>query len=87
LSSAKDGRQTVHFFTMPSVAGGGAFHTAYFHATQQALLEEPGSANTYLPFAVGPFTARPINDQEDELCFLGRDGAVPITASELFNGI
>ena len=26
-------------FTMRSMAGGGAFHTAYFHATQQAFLE------------------------------------------------
>lgn len=34
-----DGRQTAHFFTMRSMAGGGAFHTAYFHATQQAFLE------------------------------------------------
>jgi transposase len=34
-----EGRQTVHFFTMRSMAGGGAFHTAYFHATQQAFLE------------------------------------------------
>jgi hypothetical protein len=24
-----DGRQTAHFFTMRSMAGGGAFHTAY----------------------------------------------------------
>lgn len=34
-----DGRQTAHFFTMRSMASGGAFHTAYFHATQQAFLE------------------------------------------------
>ncbi len=34
-----EGRQSVHFFTMRSMAGGGAFHTAYFHATQQAFLE------------------------------------------------
>ncbi len=34
-----EGRQTAHFFTMRSMAGGGAFHTAYFHATQQAFLE------------------------------------------------
>jgi transposase len=34
-----DGRQTAHLFTMRSMAGGGAFHTAYFHATQQAFLE------------------------------------------------
>ncbi|MDE3110452.1 MAG: IS21 family transposase [Acidobacteriota bacterium] len=32
-------RETVQFFTMRSMAGGGAFHTAYFHATQQAFLE------------------------------------------------
>ena len=34
-----EGRETVHLFTMRSMAGGGAFHTAYFHATQQAFLE------------------------------------------------
>ncbi|HEV2385923.1 MAG TPA: hypothetical protein VGS20_01590 [Candidatus Acidoferrales bacterium] len=34
-----EGRQTAHFFTMRSIAGGGAFHTACFHATQQAFLE------------------------------------------------
>jgi transposase len=34
-----DGWQTAHLFTMRSMAGGGAFHTAYFHATQQAFLE------------------------------------------------
>jgi transposase len=32
-------RENVHVFTMRSMAGGGAFHTAYFHATQQAFLE------------------------------------------------
>ena len=35
----EDGRQTTQFFSMRSMAGGGAFHTAYFHATQQAFLE------------------------------------------------
>lgn len=35
----EEGRQTAHFLTMRSMAGGGAFHTAYFHATQQAFLE------------------------------------------------
>jgi transposase len=34
-----EGCQTAHFFTMRSMAGGGAFHTAYFHPTQQAFLE------------------------------------------------
>src|SRR5271157_2809885 len=34
-----EGRQITYFFTMRSMAGGGAFHTAYFHATQQAFLE------------------------------------------------
>jgi transposase len=34
-----EGRQTAYFFTLRSMAGGGAFHTAYFHATQQAFLE------------------------------------------------
>jgi hypothetical protein len=34
-----EGRQTTHFFSVRSMAGGGAFHTAYFHATQQAFLE------------------------------------------------
>ena len=32
-------RGKVQLFTMRSMAGGGAFHTAYFHATQQAFLE------------------------------------------------
>jgi transposase len=32
-------REKVYLFTMRSMAGGGAFHTAYFHATQQAFLE------------------------------------------------
>src|SRR5437879_6327848 len=32
-------REPVNFFTMRSMAGGGAFHTAYMHATQQAFLE------------------------------------------------
>ncbi len=35
----EDGRENVNFFSMRSMAGGGAFHTAYFHATQQAYLE------------------------------------------------
>ncbi len=35
----EDGRQVTQFFSMRSMAGGGAFHTAYFHATQQAFLE------------------------------------------------
>ncbi|HKM91182.1 MAG TPA: IS21 family transposase [Candidatus Acidoferrales bacterium] len=35
----EEGRQTAQVFTMRSMAGGGAFHTAYFHATQQAFLE------------------------------------------------
>src|SRR5437763_5965347 len=34
-----EGRETAYFLTMRSMAGGGAFHTAYFHATQQAFLE------------------------------------------------
>ncbi|MHB8527878.1 MAG: IS21 family transposase [Candidatus Acidiferrales bacterium] len=42
-----DGRQTAHFFTMRSMAGGGAFHTAYFHATQQAFLEAHERAFRY----------------------------------------
>jgi transposase len=41
------GRQTAHFFTMRSMAGGGAFHTAYFHATQQAFLEAHEQAFRY----------------------------------------
>ena len=32
-------RQSVHFFAMRSMASGGAFHVAYYHATQQAFLE------------------------------------------------
>jgi transposase len=35
----EDGRQVVQFFSMRSMASGGAFHAAYFHATQQAFLE------------------------------------------------
>jgi transposase len=34
-----EGRRTAHFFTMRSMASGGAFHIAYFHATQRAFLE------------------------------------------------
>jgi len=32
-------RRKVHCFSMRSMAGGGAFHRAYYHATQQAFLE------------------------------------------------
>src|SRR5208337_4563550 len=32
-------RQPVHIFAMRSMASGGAFHVAYYHATQQAFLE------------------------------------------------
>jgi hypothetical protein len=32
-------RETLHVFTMRSMASGGAFHCAYHHATQQAFLE------------------------------------------------
>lgn len=35
-----EGRQTAHFFTLRSMAGGGAFHTAYFHATQPHTVGE-----------------------------------------------
>jgi len=35
----EEGRRTAHFFTLRSMASGGAFHIAYFHATQQAFLE------------------------------------------------
>jgi len=42
-----EGRQTAHFFTMRSMACGGAFHTAYFHATQQAFLEAHEQAFHY----------------------------------------
>src|SRR5260370_2471991 len=34
-------RQSVHHFAMRSMASGGAFHVAYYHATQQAFLEAP----------------------------------------------
>ena len=43
----EEGRQTTHFFTMRSMAGGGAFHAAYFHATQQAFLEAHEQAFHY----------------------------------------
>lgn len=42
-----EGRQTAHFFTLRSMASGGAFHTAYFHATQQAFLEAHEQAFHY----------------------------------------
>ena len=32
-------RRPVHIFAMRSMASGGAFHVAYYHATQQAFLE------------------------------------------------
>jgi len=32
-------RRTVHVFSLRSMASGGAFHRAYYHATQQAFLE------------------------------------------------
>ena len=32
-------RRTVQHFAMRSMASGGAFHVAYYHATQQAFLE------------------------------------------------
>jgi transposase len=34
-----DERQQVYNFAMRSMASGGAFHAAYYHATQQAFLE------------------------------------------------
>ena len=40
-------RQSVHLFAMRSMASGGAFHAAYFHATQQAFLEAHESAFHY----------------------------------------
>jgi transposase len=43
----EEGRETTHFFTMRSMAGGGAFHAAYFHATQQAFLEAHERAFAY----------------------------------------
>ncbi len=43
----EDGRQTTHFFSMRSMASGGAFHTGYFHATQQAFLEAHEQAFHY----------------------------------------
>lgn len=32
-------RRPVHMFAVRSMASGGAFHVAYYHATQQAFLE------------------------------------------------
>lgn len=43
----EEGRQTTHFFSMRSMAGGGAFHTAYFHATQHAFLEARASLSLF----------------------------------------
>jgi hypothetical protein len=40
-------RQSVHHFAMRSMASGGAFHVAYYHATQQAFLEGHESAFGY----------------------------------------
>ena len=40
-------RVTVQAFTMRSMAGGGAFHEAYLHATQQAFLEAHEHAFAY----------------------------------------
>lgn len=40
-------RQQVSCFSMRSMAGGGAFHRAYYHATQQAFLEAHESAFRY----------------------------------------
>jgi hypothetical protein len=40
-------RQSVHHFAMRSMASGGAFHVAYYHATQQAFLEAHESAFGY----------------------------------------
>jgi hypothetical protein len=37
----------VHHFAMRSMASGGAFHAAYYHATQQAFLEAHESAFGY----------------------------------------
>ena len=40
-------RRPVHIFAMRSMASGGAFHVAYYHATQQAFLEAHESAFGY----------------------------------------
>ena len=40
-------RQWVHYFAMRSMASGGAFHVAYYHATQQAFLEAHELAFAY----------------------------------------
>jgi len=40
-------RQTLYHFAMRSMAGGGAFHVAYYHATQQAFLEAHEKAFGY----------------------------------------
>jgi hypothetical protein len=40
-------RRKVYVFSMRSMASGGAFHAAYFHATQQAFLEAHESAFRY----------------------------------------
>jgi len=40
-------RQSVQHFAMRSMASGGAFHVAYYHATQQAFLEAHESAFGY----------------------------------------
>jgi transposase len=40
-------RRKIYDFTMRSMAGGGAFHIAYLHATQQAFLEAHEKAFAY----------------------------------------
>src|SRR4051794_20042119 len=42
-----DGEQKLYFFSMRSMASGDAFHRAYPHATQQALLEAHEKAFAY----------------------------------------
>src|SRR5208337_3063878 len=39
MAEVADERRKVYIFSMRSMASGGAFHVAYYHATQQAFLE------------------------------------------------
>src|SRR5208282_4914496 len=47
MAEVADERRKVYVFSMRSMASGGAFHVAYYHATQQAFLEAHELAFSY----------------------------------------
>jgi transposase len=47
MAEVADERRKVYVFSMRSMASGGAFHVAYYHATQQAFLEAHELAFAY----------------------------------------